>query len=124
MCYYLVMKMVNIAEAKATLSALIDQVAAGETIVIANRNRPIAELRPIAAARLAPRPTGLAAGLVRIPPSFFDPLDEADLDAFEHGPWLPARRPAATVAAAPGAGKAPGARTAQHGRPAARGRRR
>lgn len=40
---------VNIYEAKARLSALIRRVKAGDTIVLCERNRPVAELRAIRA---------------------------------------------------------------------------
>ncbi len=101
------MKMVNIADAKANLSSLLDEVAAGETIVIANRNRPVAELRPVSAARATPRPVGLAAGLVEVPPSFFAPLDQADLEAFERGPWPSPETGAGRVAEGGGTKRAP-----------------
>jgi prevent-host-death family protein len=79
----MVMKMVNIAEAKAHLSDLLDQVAAGAHVLICKRNQPVAELRAVAAARTDPRPLGLAAGAVTIPAAFFDPLPDDLLDAFE-----------------------------------------
>ena len=41
------MSAVNLADAKARLSELIDRVAAGETITIARRGKPIATLGPI-----------------------------------------------------------------------------
>lgn len=45
------MSIVNVAEAKAQLSALLDRAEAGETIVIARRGTPIATLAPIARPR-------------------------------------------------------------------------
>jgi prevent-host-death family protein len=77
------MKMVNIFEAKAQLSELLDQVSKGEQVVICKRNQPIAELRPVRAPRSMPRPLGLAEGTFTVPPAFFEPLPEADLAAFE-----------------------------------------
>jgi prevent-host-death family protein len=78
----MVMKMVNIAEAKAQLSDLLDQVAGGEQVLICKRNQPIAELRPLKATRTMPRPLGLAAGSVTIPATFFDELPDEVLEAF------------------------------------------
>ena len=43
------MKMVNINEAKAKLSEFLDAVAQGETVIICNRNQPVAELRAVGA---------------------------------------------------------------------------
>jgi prevent-host-death family protein len=42
------MTMVNVHEAKTTLSKLLERVEAGESIVIARAGRPVAELRPLA----------------------------------------------------------------------------
>ena len=40
------MKTVNLAEAKAHLSELVDQAAAGETVQILRRGKPVAQLVP------------------------------------------------------------------------------
>lgn len=45
------MRQINLYEAKTNLSRLIDQAAAGETIVIAKNGKPVAALSPIAAAQ-------------------------------------------------------------------------
>jgi antitoxin (DNA-binding transcriptional repressor) of toxin-antitoxin stability system len=76
------MKKVNVYEAKTGLSALLDQVAEGETVVICRRNVPAAELRPVFRPRQTPRPIGLLKGF-EVPPAFFDPLPEEHLAAFE-----------------------------------------
>ncbi len=77
------MKSINVHEAKAHLSEYLAQVEAGETVVICRRNKPIAELKPIAPSRKAPRPIGLAEGRIKILPGFFEPLDDELLDLFE-----------------------------------------
>lgn len=77
-------KLVNLHEAKAHLSELLDRVEAGETIVICRRNKPVAELKPVPPSGLAaPRPIGLAKGVGHVLPSFFEPLDEELLALFE-----------------------------------------
>lgn len=73
----------NINEAKTHLSAYLERVAAGETIVICKRNKPIAEIRPLPVAPVKKRPLGLAKGKVEIHPAFFEPLPEDLLDLFE-----------------------------------------
>jgi prevent-host-death family protein len=78
----MVMKKVNIYEAKTHLSALVDRVAEGQTVVICRRNIPAAELRPVARPRRTRRPFGLLKGFT-VPPSFFEPLPEDLQDAFE-----------------------------------------
>ena len=76
------MKKVNLYEAKVHLSALVDRVAGGETVVICRRNVPIAELRPVRRQRRTRRPIGLAQGFV-VPEAFFEPLPADVLAGFE-----------------------------------------
>ena len=78
----MVMITVNIFEAKAKLSEYVEAVSRGERVVICNRNRPVAELRAIKATP-ATRTLGTASGAFEVPDSFFDPLPEDLLDAFE-----------------------------------------
>ncbi len=87
------MIVINIHEAKARLSEYLDAVAGGERVVICKRNRPVAELRAVEQARTEPRPLGGAKGQVTIPPSFFDPMPDEFLDAFESGPLFPETKP-------------------------------
>ena len=73
------MRQVNIHEAKTNLSRLI---ASGEQIIIARYGEPVARLIPI----LAPKPNrvpGSAQEKFEVPPSFFEPLPDDLLDAFE-----------------------------------------
>ena len=76
------MKKVNLYEAKAHLSALVDRVAEGETVLICRRNVPAAELRPVPRSRRTRRPIGLVPDFT-VPPSFFEPLPEDLLAALE-----------------------------------------
>ncbi|HSB61852.1 MAG TPA: type II toxin-antitoxin system prevent-host-death family antitoxin [Vicinamibacteria bacterium] len=76
------MKKVNIHEAKARLSDLVDRVAEGETVIVCRRNVPVAELRPLPQARRRRRPVGLVPGL-EVPTSFFEPLPEDLVAGFE-----------------------------------------
>jgi prevent-host-death family protein len=79
------MKLVNIYEAKARLSEYLARVEAGETVVIARRNRPVAKLVPAGPElpEKKPRPIGLAKGMGHVPPEFFEPLDDELLNLFE-----------------------------------------
>jgi prevent-host-death family protein len=84
------MIMVNIHEAKAKLSEYLEAAERGERVVICKRNQPVAELKIVPAALATkPRPIGGVSGIV-MPPSFFDPLPDDLLDAFEGKP--PQRR--------------------------------
>jgi prevent-host-death family protein len=74
------MKIVNVHEAKARLSEYLAQVEAGETIIIARRNKPIAEVRPLTQpVEKRRRPIGLAKGMGKVLPSFFEPMSEEEL---------------------------------------------
>ena len=74
---------INIHEAKAKLSEYLSAVEAGETVVICRRNVPVAEIVPIRRARKEPRPIGLACDAeYEIPASFFEPLPDELLKAF------------------------------------------
>ena len=86
----MVMKVVNIHEAKARLSEYLDAVAKGERVLICKRNQPVAELRAVEQKRTEPRPIGLAKGRIKILPSFHDPMPDDWLDELENGPLFPA----------------------------------
>ncbi|MGB0061110.1 type II toxin-antitoxin system Phd/YefM family antitoxin [Candidatus Binatus sp.] len=73
----------NIHEAKTHLSKHLRRVKKGETIILCERNVPIAEIRPIAQPPRGKRPIGLYKGQFTVPPSFFEPLPDWLLDAFE-----------------------------------------
>lgn len=87
MIYCWDMTKVNIAEAKAHLSSLLEQAQGGEAVVICRRNVPVAELRPLPVALTAPHRTGIDRGM-KIPDSFFEPLPAELIEAFEgaHAP--------------------------------------
>jgi prevent-host-death family protein len=89
------MIVVNIHEVKAKLSEYLEAVARGERVMICKRNRPIAELRPVASERTAPRPIGGAKGRFTVPASFFDPLPNELLEAFGGEPVTTRRSVAA-----------------------------
>src|SRR3954466_1517046 len=91
MVIIMTMLVINIHEAKAKLSEYLDKVAAGERVLICKRNQPVAELRAVEQKRTEPRPLGGAKGIV-IPPSFFDPMPDDFLDAFDSGPVFPEQR--------------------------------
>ena len=72
---------VNIYDAKARLSALIDRALAGEEVVIARAGKPLARLSPLTGtrARSGVRLGGLAREANKIKPAFHEPLTDADL---------------------------------------------
>jgi prevent-host-death family protein len=81
--YNLVMKKVSIAEAKAQLSSLLDEVEHGQAVTITRHNVPVAEIHAVARPAESPRPWGLASGTFEVPDDFDAPLPDDVLDAFE-----------------------------------------
>jgi prevent-host-death family protein len=68
---------VNIAEAKARLSELVEKVASGDEILIARDHKPVARLVPVG--RVGARKPGSAKGQVWIAPDFDEiPPDFSD----------------------------------------------
>jgi len=72
---------VNIHEAKTHLSRLVEQVEAGEEVVIARAGRPVARLVGLHV-RIRPRVPGQWRGLVHLAPDFDAPDDDV-LASFE-----------------------------------------
>lgn len=72
---------VNIHQAKAQLSRLVERVAGGEEIVIAKSGKPVARLVPYTA-KNEPRRPGYLRGKIRIKKSFDQPLPKELLAAF------------------------------------------
>jgi antitoxin (DNA-binding transcriptional repressor) of toxin-antitoxin stability system len=77
---------INIQEAKTHLSRYAKRVKAGETLILCERNKPIAEIRPIAASKRKVR-LGLFKDQIGIADDFNDPLPEFErvLDSGEGG---------------------------------------
>ena len=69
------MTVINVSEAKAHFSQVLDRVSAGEKIVIAKAGIPVARLVPVAA-RAADRVPGTYAGKIRIADEFEAPLPD------------------------------------------------
>jgi prevent-host-death family protein len=78
------MKKVNVREAKTQLSKLLQRVAAGEEIAIANRGVPVARLVP-AAVLETHRKLGTERGHLKIAEDFDAPLPMDVLAAFLGG---------------------------------------
>lgn len=72
---------VNVHEAKTQLSRLLARVEEGEEVVVARRGKPVARL--VAVAPQGRRRPDLLKDKVVIPDSFFDPLPQGELKAWE-----------------------------------------
>ncbi len=73
------MKTVNTHQAKTQLSRLLEEVASGEEVVIANAGRPVARLVPMNPPR--PRTPGLVKG--KLTEAFFEPLSEDEIESWQ-----------------------------------------
>jgi len=74
-------KSINVAEAKAQLSALIDRAAAGEEIVLSRAGRPVARLMPLA--ERMPRQPGIRRAWQIPDDLFLEAAEPEDLRAAE-----------------------------------------
>jgi prevent-host-death family protein len=67
----------NIAEAKARLSELVERALAGDEVILARDNRPLARLVPLGHGE-QPRKPGSARGQIWISDDFDDPVPDFD----------------------------------------------
>jgi prevent-host-death family protein len=77
-------KIINIHEAKTHLSRIIEEVAAGEEIIIAKAGKPMARLVPMQR-QIKRKNLGLLKGKIQIAPNFNAPLPDALAKLFEQG---------------------------------------
>lgn len=71
-------RIVNVHEAKTHLSRLLDEAHAGNEIILAKAGKPYARLVPLEKPK---RKLGFIEG--HLDDTFFDPLPETELDAWE-----------------------------------------
>ncbi len=77
------MNTISLQELQRDPLPLLHRVEAGESLLVTDGGRAIAELRPVAQQSATPRPYGLAAGQFVVPAEFDEPLPEEILAAFE-----------------------------------------
>jgi len=82
MVHNIVVNRVNIHDAKTNLSRYLAELTPGKTLVLCNRNRPVAELRSLRKPAVRKPRIGAARGEFVVPDSFFDPLPSDILKAF------------------------------------------
>ena len=81
--YHEVMTTITLDEIQRDFLGCLKRVEAGETLVIVQADKPLAELKPVASNGTQPRPSGLCAGEFRTPDDFNDPLPEEVLKLFD-----------------------------------------
>jgi len=81
---------INIQEAKTHLSRYIDEVEAGEVVVVCRHNHPVAEIRALPPAQVPPvRIAGLLKGRVQWEPDAFAPMTDEELAEFDESSLFP-----------------------------------
>ena len=75
------MPVVNVHQAKTQLSRLLVQVENGQEVIIARNGKPVARL--VSVQKRGKRQPDIFKGKIIIPDSFFDPLPEEELKAWE-----------------------------------------
>lgn len=83
------MNVFSIHEAKTNLSKLIKLVEAGEEVVIARGNAPVARIVAMQPTVQKSRGFGAWKGLVTDLPDFLEPMSEDELSLWEGGPIDP-----------------------------------
>ena len=73
----------NIHEAKTQLSRLVEQALLGKKVVIAKRNKPLIELKPLKN-KAGKRKLGQYKHVIELTDSFFEPLPDDILEAFNN----------------------------------------
>lgn len=74
---------ININEAKSRLSKYTKMVKEGETVILCERNKPFAEIRPLDRRGKAPRVFGLSKGVFKLGPEFFEA--DAEIEKMFYG---------------------------------------
>lgn len=70
-------------DAKTNLSRYVAELKPGEVLVLCNRNEPVAELRSLAQKPKKKPRIGAGKGEFTVPDSFFEPMPEEWLKAFD-----------------------------------------
>jgi antitoxin (DNA-binding transcriptional repressor) of toxin-antitoxin stability system len=78
----MIVKKVNIHDAKTNLSRYLAELTPGEVLVVCNRNQPVAELRSVRKKGVRKPRIGVAKGEFAVPDAFFDPLPAEILKGF------------------------------------------
>jgi antitoxin (DNA-binding transcriptional repressor) of toxin-antitoxin stability system len=77
------MSKITVQDIQRDLFAFLRRVEAGESFLVVRGEQPLAEIRPVPAPTTQPRPFGLCAGELTVPPDFDRPLPVDILNDFE-----------------------------------------
>ncbi len=70
------MSTISVQDIQRDLLAFLRRVKAGESFLVVNGQYAVAEVRPVPAPAIQPRPFGLCAGRFTVPPDFDHPLPD------------------------------------------------
>jgi antitoxin (DNA-binding transcriptional repressor) of toxin-antitoxin stability system len=73
---------VTLDDVLAHTRQVLERVAAGDTLVVTRKSKPIVKMRPVRQDRVELRPVGLAAGTIAVPDDFDEPLPDDMIAAF------------------------------------------
>ena len=76
------MPKINLHEAKARLGHYVARARAGETVIVCERNRPVAELRGLPDEPQGGLRIGVLEGMFEVPDDFDAPLQEFEADFY------------------------------------------
>ncbi len=79
---------ISVEDMQRDLTGYLDQVQSGETLLVMQEDKPVAEIKPVAEpsnrnGKQQPRPFGLCVGAFVVPDDFDAPLPEDVLSLFE-----------------------------------------
>jgi antitoxin (DNA-binding transcriptional repressor) of toxin-antitoxin stability system len=77
------MSIITVQDLQRDLVDFLRRLEAGESFLVVRDERPLAEVRPVSAPAVGPRPFGLCAGQFTVPADFNQPLPEDMLQEFE-----------------------------------------
>lgn len=77
------MTIITIDDIQRDLIGYLQQVKAGETLVVLEENEPVVEIKPVAPNGARLRPYALCAGEFRVPEDFDAPLPDEIIEQFE-----------------------------------------
>jgi len=77
------MVVTTVGEIQQNFVGYLQRVEGGETVLVMQGDRPVAEIRPVQSANGALRPFGLCSGQFVVPEDFDQPLPDDTLSAFE-----------------------------------------
>ena len=77
------MARISAEEMQQDVSACLERVEAGETLIILRGGKPVAEVKSVRPQLETDRPFGLCAGEFEVPEDFDAPLPEDIIEAFE-----------------------------------------